>query len=252
VLRADLAMPLAEAVIGPWSHEGGESASPFGAHPESTVNLDDVVAFFDRHLRGSGSAAHRLRWWVAGAEVWREADAWPAATATTLSLAANGKLVAAAASLQTRLDVDFTATTGTNNRWMTGLVRPVEYDDRTKTRGVLSFDGEPLEGRLSVFGAPVLRCEVALDGDDAALFAYLEVRGPQGRVRLLTEGVARVRGGSVEVRLRPIAFELPKDSTLRVSLAGADADTFERVPVQGPRSITFASPCAIDLPVVTQ
>ncbi len=252
VLRADRTMPLAEAVIGPWSHEGGESASPFGADLESTVNLDAVVAFFDRHLRGSESVAHRLRWWVAGAEVWREGDVWPAAVPTTWSLASGGRLVAATAPLDVRLDVDFTATTGTNNRWMTGLLRPVETDDRVKARGLLSFNGEPLGGVLSVFGAPVLRCDVSLDGHEAALFAYLEVKEPQGPVRLLTEGVARIGTGSVEVRLRPIAFELAPGSTLRVSLAGADADTFERVPVQGPRSMTFASPCAIELPVLVQ
>jgi hypothetical protein len=76
----------------------------------------------------------------------------------TLSLAADSRLVADAAPLDTRLDVDFSATTGTNNRWMTGLLRPVETDDRAKARGLLSFDGDALASELSVFGAPVLRC----------------------------------------------------------------------------------------------
>jgi len=46
-------------------------------------------------------------------------------------------------------------------------------------------------------------------------------------------------------------FELPAGAALRVLLAGADADTFERVPVAGPRSITFGAPCAIELPAIS-
>ncbi len=249
VLRADHAMPLVQAVIGPWTHEGDASASPFGTHAASSVDLDDIVAFFDRHLKGSSSAAATHRWWVSGAEVWREGDSWPATAPMQLFLASGGKLTQDPTALDARLDVDFEATTGTNNRWMTGLRRPVETNDRAQARGVLSFEGEPLAGVLSVFGSPLLRCQTSIDSGDAALFAYLETRQGNGPVRLLTEGVARIRSGGVEVRLRPIAFELPRGSTLRVSLSGADADTFERVPTSGPASISFAAPCAIELPV---
>jgi hypothetical protein len=250
VLRAERAMPLVEAVIGPWTHEGNESASPFGAREGAAVNVADVVAFFDRHLKGAAPPAPKRRYWVAGAEVWREGDAWPRARPATYSLASGGKLVPGEAALSARLDVDFQATTGTKNRWVTGLLRPVDTGDRAKARGLLSFDHAALPETLSVFGAPVLRCQVTPDGDESALFVYLEAKLAEGPMRLLTEGVARIRGGDVEVRLRPIAFELPPGSTLRVSLAGADADTFERVPAEGPRSMAFSAPCAIELPVV--
>ncbi|WP_434421073.1 CocE/NonD family hydrolase [Nannocystis pusilla] len=252
VLRADGAMPLAEAVIGPWTHEGDASASPFGPREGAAVDLGEVVAFFDRHLKGTAPPAPRRRYWVAGAEVWREADAWPATRPATYSLASGGQLVRGEAPLDARLDVDFAATTGTTNRWVTGLLRPVDTGDRAKARGLLSFAHAPLGETLSVFGAPVLRCQVTADGDDSALFAYLEARLGDGPTGLLTEGVVRLRGGAVEVRLRPIAFELPPGSSLRVSLAGADADTFERVPAEGPRSLAFAAPCTLELPVVVQ
>ncbi|MCY0989176.1 CocE/NonD family hydrolase [Nannocystis sp. ILAH1] len=252
VLRADQSMPLAEAVIGPWTHEGDASASPFGPREGAAVDLAEVVAFFDRHLKGTAPPAPKRRYWVAGAEVWRVADAWPATRPTTYSLASGGQLVRGEASLDARLDVDFAATTGTMNRWVTGLLRPVDTGDRAKARGLLSFDHAPLTETLSVFGAPVLRCQVTADGDDSALFAYLEARLADGPTSLLTEGVARLRGGAVEVRLRPIAFELPAGSSLRVSLAGADADTFERVPAEGPRSLAFSAPCTLELPVAVQ
>ena len=250
VLRADRAMPLVEAVIGPWNHEGDASASPFGTHAASTVDLDEVVAFFDRNLKGDGSATPLRRWWVAGAETWREAATWPSTLATTLSLVDGGGLALQVGPLDAAFDVDFAASTGTENRWMTGLLRPVRADDRAKARGILSFVGRPLAEPLVVFGAPALRCDVAPDGDDTALFVYLEATDADGRVRLLTEGVARIRGGPTEVRLRSIAFELPPGASVRVSLAGADADTFERVPAAGPRRMALRAPCTIELPVV--
>ena len=250
VLRADRAMPLVEAVIGPWTHEGDASASPFGEHAGSAVNLDGVVEFFDRRLRTDASRAAMRRWWVAGAEEWREGSTWPSIESTTLSLVAGGGLALQAGPLDAGFDVDFAASTGRDNRWMTGLLRPVRTDDRAKARGIASFIGQPITAPLSVFGASTLRCNVALDGDDAALFVYLEAVDRAGTVRLLTEGVARIGNGPAEVRLRPIAFELPPGASVRVSLAGADADTFERVPSAGPRHMQFSAPCSIELPVV--
>jgi len=264
VLRADASMPIAEAVIGPWNHEGDASASPFGAHAGATVESQDIVAFFDRNLKGDGARDPHRRWWVAGAESWREGTAWPTTSPMFLSLGSAGSLRSgdtgtsgaatgtsgAAATLDEALDVDFAASTGTDNRWMAGLLHPVVYNDRKEARGVISFLGAPLKEPLNVFGGPILRCNVALDGDDAALFAYLEASDANGPTRLLTEGVSRIRGGEAEVRLRSIAFELPVGSSLRVSLAGADADTFERVPETGARRITLRSACSLELPVV--
>ncbi|MFY0536952.1 CocE/NonD family hydrolase [Nannocystis pusilla] len=236
----------------PVDARGRRVREPFGPREGAAVDLGEVVAFFDRHLKGTAPPAPKRRYWVAGAEVWREADAWPATRPTTYSLASGGQLVRGEAPLDARLDVDFAATTGTTNRWVTGLLRPVDTGDRAEARGLLSFDHAPLGETLSVFGAPVLRCQVTADGDDSALFAYLEARLADGPTGLLTEGVVRLRGGAVEVRLRPIAFELPPGASLRVSLAGADADTFERVPAEGPRSLAFSAPCTLELPVVVQ
>jgi putative CocE/NonD family hydrolase len=249
VLRADRAMPLAEAVIGPWTHEGDASASPFGARAGSTVDLADVVAFFDRNLKGDDAGTPRRRWWVAGAETWREATAWPATLPATRWLVDGGGLAGEEAPLDAAFEVDFSASTGTENRWMTGLLRPVRADDRAKAQGILAFVGPPLAEPLAVFGAPVFRCRVAPDGPDAALFVYLEADDAAG-VRLLTEGVERIRDRPTEIRLRSIAFELAPGTRLRVSLAGADADTFERVPPAGPRRVALRAPCGLELPVV--
>ena len=257
VLRADASMPIAEAWIGPWNHEGDASASPFGAHAGATVESQHIVAFFDRNLKGEGARVPQRRWWVAGADSWREGAEWPTTSPMSLSLGAAGTLRSGdmgtggvAATLDEGLDVDFAASTGTDNRWMAGLLHPVAYNDRKKARGLMSFVGAALKDPLYVFGAPILRCNAVLDGDDAALFVYLEASDANGPTRLLTEGVSRIRSGEVEVRLRSIAFELPAGSSLRVSLAGADSDTFERVPETGPRRISLRDACSLELPVV--
>lgn len=250
VLRAAASMPIAEALIGSWNHEGDASASPFGARTGATVDSQAIVAFFDRNLKDDGPRDPHRRWWVAGAELWREGTAWPTTAPMMLSLGSGGTLRSGESMLDEALDVDFAASTGTDNRWMAGLLHPVVYNDREEARGLISFVGVPLTEPLHVFGRPVLRCNVALDGDDAALFAYLEASDASGPTRLLTEGVSRIRGGEAEVLLRSIAFELPVGASLRVSLAGADADTFERVPETGPRRIELRSACSLELPAV--
>lgn len=249
VVRASAAMPLTDAVIGPWTHEGTASASPFPSGTDTHMALGDVVAFFERHLKSDGPRTSRRRWYVAGAERWEQAAAWPATTPTTFGLAAGGRLtVGPEALLNERLTVDFGATTGVNNRWMSGMLRPTEYLDRTLVRGGLSWRSPPLEQTLSAFGAPRLQCALEVEGREAALHVYLEAVSPSGKVHLLTEGVQRVTTGAVEVRLRAVAFELTPGWALRVTATGADAPTFERVPADGEVALRLHSPCTLEVP----
>lgn len=261
VLRAQRAMPIREAVIGPWDHDGGSNASPLRGsgsdHP--TVELDSVVAFFRRHLvAGAADTSHRVSWYVAGAESWRSAAAWPATVPRTWLLRGNQLLPADSAAAQAAdtvrtLDVDFAATTGRNNRWTTGLVRPVDANDRAGARGLISWQTRPLAAPLTVLGESVLSCRVALTADEAALHVYLESVDPEGRVRLLTEGTQRTRAGEIAVRIRPVAFELPAGWSLRLSVAGADAPTFERVPTAGSQRIAMhGTTCSVTLPTVAR
>ena len=48
-------LPIAQAIIGPWNHEGDENASPLGGKTSErpTVDLDSVVAFFTRYVRST-------------------------------------------------------------------------------------------------------------------------------------------------------------------------------------------------------
>ena len=238
VLSASRAMPLHEAVIGPWEHEGHATASPFRGTKDATVELAQLVAFFDQHLKSDTSSPPLRRYWVGGAERWESAADWP----RTHDVAHVFSFEPAT------LDVDFTASTGVKNRWMTGMAQSVVYEDRRKATGLLRASQPPRTAPLRFFGTPRVACDVSLDGPFAALHVYLEEVASDGSVTLMSEGVQRVSGGRVSVPLHALAAELPVGGRLQVAIAGADSPTFERVPAEGPRRITLNGPCTLELP----
>jgi hypothetical protein len=155
VLRATHAMPILEARIGPWDHEGTANASPLrrGASETPTVSLDSVVAFFSRHLSPSaangeprGRPAPTYAWFVAGTERWQRATAWPTTQERAWTVAGNrlnDNMSAADTSLRIGdammpLTVNYDATTGRLNRWTSGLA-PRRYPDRAR-RGAAIVD----------------------------------------------------------------------------------------------------------------
>ncbi len=257
VLRADAAVHLVDARIGPWVHEGDATASPLARGHEEAIPLADVVAFFDAHLRATTPAAPR-RWYVAGEERWAEAPSWPSGAPWAWSLTPDHQLVAADTSPPPgavgALDVDFAATNGPDTRWTAGLLHPLPAPDRRDMPGLLSFATGPLGAPLEAFGSPTFRCQVSAENapdspaPEVALHAYLEAVEADGSVRLLTEGVLRTGTAPVELRLRPVGFALAATEGLRLSIAGADAGTFERVPASGPARIGLAAPCTLEVP----
>ncbi len=238
VLRASASMPLREAVIGPWEHEGHATASPFGGTKDATVELATIVAFFDQHLKTDTPSPQTRRWWLTGAERWETGSSWPETHEVAQAFTFEAP----------SLEVDFAATTGVKNRWMTGMAQSVVYEDRRKAKGLLRAVGAERTTSLRFFGAPRVTCEVTLDGPEAALHVSLEEVGADGVVTLLTEGVQRVHSGAVSFPLRALAAELPVGGRLQLSIAGADSPTFERVPAEGPRRISLNGPCTLRLP----
>ncbi len=256
VFRAQEAMPIAEARIGGWNHEGTENASPLRSRSgeQATVDLDSVVAFFSRHLQHAAprDSSRRVSWFVAGAEAWRSAPQWPRTTERRWPLAASP------ADSVRRWSTTPSASTGENNRWTTGLARPVDAPNRAKARGLESFVLASLTESITVFGAGRFTCRLQADQPDATLHVYVESVAPNGEVRLLTEGMQRISRlaadsegrPSITVRIRPVAFALPSGWALRVSLAGEDKPTFERVPATTRVAWTMDTrDCTLTLPI---
>jgi predicted acyl esterase len=156
------------------------------------------------------------------------------------------------------------ASTGENNRWTTGLARSVDVAERSRAAGLHSDTLPVLTEPLNVFGDGVFSCDIRADVADATVHVYVESIDPEGRVRILTEGMQRLRPPAttselpgdtthrgVTIRLRPVAFALPAGWRLRLSLAGEDLPTFERMPALG--RVTWSARhngCALVLPVI--
>jgi len=188
--------------------------------------------------------------------------------------------------------VDFNATTGLNNRWweMSSIHdTTVIYPDRGETEGrLLSFTSQPLERDTEISGYPVVMLYVSSTEPDGVIIVYLEDVFEDGRVIYITEGLLRARHRKISSEkpsfnlpvpyhsfkksaetplipgertefhfgLLPTSVLIRKGHRIRVSIAGHDRDTFERIPEQGDpllkieRNARFSS--YIDLPVISR
>ncbi|MYC99242.1 MAG: CocE/NonD family hydrolase [Gammaproteobacteria bacterium] len=265
--------------IGPWDHGARNDADPFRPDdapvaPDAAARFTELVAFFDAHLKDGGSeqTPTEINYYTLGADRWTRTEIWPPEgfDDVTWYFGAEGMLTReapSAADAEDAYTVDFTATTGTRNRWYTnGGGGDVVYGDRRdEDAKLLTYTSAPMEVDTEITGHPVVTLHVASTESDGAFIVYLEDVAPDGTVRYLTEGQLRAvmravtddpplyrKYGPHRSELRAdamplvpgevaeISFDLWATSVLireghriRVAIAGADADTFLRYPRDG-------------------
>jgi len=271
-----------QIIIGPFSHNTDFNDDPFltpaqHSPSEPTVEQQNRVMadFFDRLLRSdvSSPVESGIHYYTLGEGQWHDTKVWPPPgfeRASQFYFAENHGLSPtppAASAADDTYPVNFTASTGKNNRWMTELGLDILYPNRSNEDGkLLVYTGPPLATDVEISGSPVVVLEVASTTTDGAFFAYLEDVAPDGHVTYLDEGELRavnrkqmdaherpynspgpslsgsrqdaqalVPGKPVELKIRmwPISVLLRKGHQIRVALAGADADTFRRYPREG-------------------
>ena len=268
-----------QVYIGPWDHGASNDTDPFKADdtpvdPDADSRFAELVAFFDAHLKedGSGVTPTEIHYYTLGADRWTRTESWPPEgfDDVTWYFREGGALSTEAPAPEVGADpytVDFSATTGTRNRWYTnGGGGDVVYGDRrAEDKKLLTYTSPPLEADTEVTGHPVVRLHLASTESDGAFIVYLEDVAPDGTVRYITEG--QLRGVMRAVTEDPplyrkygphrsesradalplvpgevveLSFDLWATSVLfraghriRVALAGADADTFLRYPRDG-------------------
>ena len=234
---------------------GAEMIRFFDAHlrPEQRTAADDPA----------------VRYYTMGEERWKQAEDWPpvGAQVERWYLGEGGALRPqpdrAAGVDEYRVDPDVGS--GRRSRWdsLLGLLVPVGYSGRAALgRRLLVYRGAPLDADLEVTGHPLLTLHLASSTRDATLFAYLEDERPDGQVDYVTEGQLRAlhrRPSSVEppypqagpyrsflradaaplepgvvselsFDLLPTSWLFRRGHRLRLALAGADCDHFERLP----------------------
>lgn len=287
------------AVIGPWSHGGGNHTSPFlepatPTVPTNQVQNEQAACFFDRYLRGktNGMSGKVLVYYTLGEEKWKKTTTWPlpGTTSRRFFLAEGGALSAnrPTTAAQDEYRIDFEVSTGTQNRWYTQLGgNDVVYSERSaQDARMLTYTSGPLDRDVEVTGQGVVTLAVRSTATDGNFFVYLEDVAPDGRSTYVTEGMLRALHRKLSTAPAPyrttypyrtyrkadgqplvpgqsatLTFQLIPTSVLfkaghriRIAIAGADRETFQRLPAQGDVTISVerggVRGSFIDLPVV--
>ncbi len=213
-----------------------------------------------------------LAYYTLGEERWKTTATWPpqGVIKQPWYFAPEGSLAPVPPEIEEgadRYEIDFEATTGTTNRWHTQMTGcPVVYPDRAAAdEHLLTYTSSPLRADIEITGHPVVTLYVTSTHSDGAFFVYLEAVDPEGRVSHVTEGQLRalhrqvadgpapyavfgpyhsferkdslplVPGELAELAfcLLPTSVRVPAGYRLRVAIAGADRDTFTRIPAEG-------------------
>ena len=271
-----------QVIIGPFSHGLDFNADPFLAPaqhspPEPTVEQQNCMMadFFDRLLRPDVSSPIEsgIRYYTMGESQWHDTKVWPPQgfdRATRLYFTENHILTPRPPATVTASDiypVNFTSSTGKQDRWTTELNLDIFYPDRSGEDGkLLIYTGDRLASDAEITGSPVVVLQIACTATDGAFFAYLEDVAPDGHVTYLDEGELRainrkqldthqrpynspglasgssrrdaqplVPGEPAELKIGmwPISILVRKGHQIRIALAGADAGTFRRYPPVG-------------------
>lgn len=285
------------ALVGAWNHGGSQNASPYLSPASEGVRRQlEWLRFFDYYLKGVDTNVmpreRTLLYYTMGEEKWKETTQWPVAGSQPVRwyMTQDHTLSQTAPTAATGADnytVDFEATTGEKNRWLTQLGGPVVYPDRAaEDRRLLVYTSGPLAEDTEITGYPVINLYVASTATDGAFFAYLEDVDESGKVTYLTEGELRaihrkvstepapyrlgvpshsfkrkdamplVPGKVAEIKfgLLPTSVLIRKGHRIRVAIAGHDKSVFARIPAEGTPVITVernkSRASFIELPII--
>jgi putative CocE/NonD family hydrolase len=266
--------------VGPWSHGGGFNTDPFlpddaPTDPSRGDQQRMLFDFFDHYVRQDaaeqGQGVGEISYYTFG-EGWRTSISWPPAgmTSTRWYFGPDGTLTLTppeAVGVSDEYSVDFSHTTGGATRWHTQLGgNDVVYGDRSgEDEKLLTFTSDPLEQDVEITGTVEVDLLVASSVTGGAFFGYLEVVGPDGTSRYVTEGQLRalhrkecvadppypvwgpchtfdradalplVPGEVANVRFGfyNTSVLVPAGHRIRIALGGHDGSVFDRYPAEG-------------------
>ena len=284
--------------LGAWTHDLSSNSSPTDGGPLNSIpsfeaQWEEALNFFDDILRKNKPLNDRiLRYFTMGEGLWKATSTWPIPGTATESwyLEEGGVLSGSAPSATSGEDlyeVDFSAESSVDPRWLGPLFAHTWYSDRgARDLGLLVYESASLTQDTEVTGYPVVHLHLASTHSDGAFFVYLEDVDPQGAVTYVTEGVLRgihrkvsedpsswkrpipyhsflasdsepmVPGEVTElaIGMEPTSFLFREGHRIRISIAGHDAAAFRRVPATGTPLLSVQRnsvyPSFIELPVI--
>lgn len=259
--------------------------------PDRARQNEQAACFFDQFMKAKANgipAGKRMIYYTLAEDKWKATSTWPIA-GTRMSrffFQADHQLAARRpARGQDVYQVDFDATTGTHNRWDTQLSgNDVIYEERSaQDARLLTYTSAPLKSDLEVTGQAIVNLDVISTATDGNFIVYLEDISPEGKSTYVTEGLLRALHRKLSTEPAPYRTTYPyrsfkkKDGAplvpgrsatltfqtiptsvlfraghrIRLAVAGADKDTFLRVPAEGAVTIRVGrGNSSIDLPVV--
>lgn len=210
-----------KVVILASNHGGRFHASPFTvghetipSDPSLENQVDMRIQFLDRHLKGVQNDVDdwpTLQYFNMGEEAMRESASWPIANTSKrkLFLANDYRLTTESPTANSgdackdHYEVNFQATTGSTNRWMTQMGGPVlNLNNRSRMeKRLLVYTSEPLTEDLQITGSIVAQLQLASTELDGAILVYFSVvesadsatTTNQEMSRYVTEGGLRLR-----------------------------------------------------------
>lgn len=237
----------------------------------------EILRFFDQYLRGDDTGIESekpVHYFSVHEEKWRPAETWPPFGASkTLMLAPNGQLGDASGGVGSDShDVNFDSGTGQRTRYeRIAAIDSREYytDWHGRDRRMLNYTSAELGHDTELSGHALASFWIVASAPDFAIHAYLSEILPDGHSLYVTEGSLRAlhryetepprnyrtpavfhpctRGHASEATpgqphlfrfsLLPISWTFRAGSRIRLSLEGADADHFQRIPTSGPLRI---------------
>jgi putative CocE/NonD family hydrolase len=195
-LIAHLNIPGSRVLIGPWKH----------CENTGFLLIEEIHRFFDTHLKGIDTGLlkedpiHYFTVNAAPAGEWRSTRDWPLLKReySLLRLLDGAKLAApitagargtAGVGAQQALDISFKVNAAISSCTEAGsgsTVQPCHLAGEG-----LSFATDALSAEREVTGEVLVNLHVAVDRNDANLFAFLEDVAPDGKLTIVTEGRQR-------------------------------------------------------------
>lgn len=210
-----------------------------------------------------------LYYYTLGERKWKKTSAWPPPGTHTQQfyLSQGNSLSPEKPGIQEgcdRYQVDQNTSTGRFNRWHTQIGTNIilSPDRRDEDQRLIIYQSSVLERDVEITGQPVAHLFVRSTASDGAFFVYLEDVCPDGRVLMITEGCLRalhrklsdekpsywmpdlyhtflqkdalplIPGEVTElvINLFPISVLIRQGHRIRLSVAGADKETFALIP----------------------
>jgi putative CocE/NonD family hydrolase len=216
-------------IMGPWTHTvnltGNQGELNFGLLSQGIFELLPAhLAFFDQHLKGLEASLPAVRYFLMGANEWRNADDWPVPGATRQDwyLGSGGKANTAAgdgilttvspnangSADQYRYDPGNPVHTHGGKLLSLGesVAGPFNQQHLEMRQDVLCYSSKIFDQAMDIVGPVVLRLYAASSAKDTDFVAKLIDVFPDGRSMLVCDGCRRARfrrGFDKEVFLKP-------------------------------------------------